>query len=67
MEQKKKFVLEFDEPPAFVYVAESPDKEQLYVNGNILKGWTSLELKTNMEDMPEYTIKGFVIKEYTFK
>ena len=62
MEVKKKFILEFDEPPAFIYVSEEPRKEHIYLNGNKVKGWTSLEVNTNMEEVPVYKIEGYTIK-----
>ena len=62
MDPKEKFVLEFDEIPAFIYVAESPKVEHIYIKGNELKGWTSLELETNVEEVPNYKIEGFTIK-----
>lgn len=61
-EVKKKFVLEFDEPPAFVYVAERHNKESIYLNGEELKeAWESLELKTSVEEIPHWKIGGFAI------
>jgi hypothetical protein len=55
---KKKFVLEFDEAPAFVYVCHELGKvqEEIYLDGEKFKRWRSLELKTNMDDAPSYTI-----------
>ena len=62
MEEKKKFILEFDEPPAFVYVCEEPRKEHVYMNGNKIHAWTSLELNTNIEEVPTYKIEGYPLK-----
>lgn len=62
MEQKKKFVLEFDEEPTFVYVAESPGNEHVYINGQKQVGWTSLKINTNMEELPTYVMKGYAVK-----
>lgn len=62
MEPKQKFVLEFDEPPAFIYVAESVSQEHVWINGNLQKGWTSLKLSTDMGDLANYEIKGVPIK-----
>lgn len=62
MEPKQKFVLEFDEAPAFIYVAESPGEEHIWISGNKAKGWTSLKLTTDVEEVPTYVLKGFTIK-----
>lgn len=67
MEPKNKFVIEFDKPPAFIYVAEGVDNEHVYIEGNKIKGWKSLELKTDMENLPEYKLMAHPVKEIEFK
>lgn len=63
MENNKKFILEFDEPPAFIYVAENVDNEAVYIDGNRILGWTGLELKTKVDELPGYKLDVIPVKE----
>jgi hypothetical protein len=54
---KKKFVLEFDEEPTFLYVSQGGGKrEKIYLHGQKVNNWRSLKLTTDMENPVEYDI-----------
>jgi hypothetical protein len=53
---KKKFVLEFEEEPTFLYVSHGGRNEKIYLHGEQVRNWTALKLETDMESIVNYDI-----------
>ncbi|MGX5574111.1 hypothetical protein ACWKTS_22530 [Bacillus toyonensis] len=62
-ESKKKFNLEFDEPPALVFVAHDTQPcGEVYINGEKIHGVTEINIKASTEEFTNYTMSGFTVK-----
>ncbi|MEC5422118.1 hypothetical protein QGM71_01250 [Virgibacillus sp. C22-A2] len=53
---KKKFILEFDEEPSFLYVSHGHNKEKVFLHGKEVEHWTGLEMRTSVDDFMTYDI-----------
>ncbi|KAA1803574.1 hypothetical protein FXB61_005688 [Bacillus cereus] len=60
---EKKFALEFDEPPALIFVARD-DKPcgEVFINGEEIHGITEINIKASTEEFTNYTMSGFTVK-----
>lgn len=64
MDIKKKFVLEFDEPPAFIFVSKDGVREEaVYQNGKKVKFWTGLDLHSEYGEPTTYEIEYITVKD----
>jgi hypothetical protein len=58
MGMKKKFILEFDEVPAFVFVSHNGStQEQIYKHGEEVKEWKALTVRSRLEDITTHEIE----------
>jgi hypothetical protein len=61
---KKKFVLEFDEAPAFVFVSEDgQNKEKIYKNGEEVEHWRSLKVFSDLDEFTTHEIDYVTVKK----
>ncbi|MCP8970560.1 hypothetical protein [Ectobacillus ponti] len=61
---KRRFILEFDEPPAFLFVSgggHSGD-ETIYIQGQKVQHWTDLQLNAGVDDVTTYKIGYIAVK-----
>lgn len=62
-ESKKKFTLEFDEPPALIFVARDHQPcGEVFINGEKMHGITEINIKASTEEFTNYTMSGFAVK-----
>ena len=59
---KKKFILEFDEPPALVFVSHDSTREEVYMNGNRVSNWTAIKIDSALDKYTEYDVSLVSIK-----
>lgn len=57
-----KFVLEFDEPPALVFVSHDSRNEEVYMNGQRIRDWTALKIDSAIDKYTEYDLSLVSIK-----
>ncbi|MBO1583160.1 hypothetical protein J4P91_27035 [Bacillus sp. XF8] len=61
-EPKKKFVLEFDEPPALVFVSHDSKNEEVYMHGKRIRDWTAIKIDSAIDKFTEYDLSMVSIK-----
>lgn len=61
-----KFILELDESPQFLYIANQR-AEKIFIDGNEIKNWTSLKLNSSMDDITTHEIKFATVYPDTSK
>ncbi|MGN4599641.1 hypothetical protein ACTFRN_26690 [Bacillus cereus group sp. MYBK245-2] len=55
-ESKKKYVLEFDEPPALIFVSHDSRREEVYMHGERVKDWTAIKIDSAIDKITEYDL-----------
>ena len=62
---KKKFVLEFDEEPALVFVSREGKgyTDELYINGELAQGVRDLQINSEVEGATEYEANYYVFQQ----
>ncbi|HDR7526741.1 MULTISPECIES: hypothetical protein [unclassified Bacillus cereus group] len=61
-ESKKKFILEFDEPPALVFVSHDGNNDVLYINGERVQNWTAVKIDSAIDKYTEYDLSLLALK-----
>ncbi len=61
-EPKEKFMLEYDEPPALVFVSHDSRNEEVYMHGRRIRDWTSLKIDSAIDKITEYDLGLISIK-----
>ncbi|EEM68493.1 MULTISPECIES: hypothetical protein [Bacillus cereus group] len=61
-ESKKKFILEFDEPPALVFVSRDGNNDVLYINGERVQNWTAVKIDSAIDKYTEYDLSLLALK-----
>ncbi|PFS53463.1 hypothetical protein COK41_28760 [Bacillus cereus] len=61
-ESKKKFVLEFDEPPALVFVSHDGNNDVLYINGKGVQNWTAVKIDSAIDKYTEFDLSLLALK-----
>jgi hypothetical protein len=61
---KKKFILEFDEAPAFVFVSENgQNNEKIYKNGEEVEHWQALRVNSELNEFTTHEIDYVTVKK----
>lgn len=64
MSLKKKFVLEFDEAPALIFVShDGVYDEEIYKNGEKVRHWTGATIYSSLNDVTKHEITYLTAKE----
>ncbi|MES5849404.1 MAG: hypothetical protein NRZ52_30400 (plasmid) [Bacillus paranthracis] len=59
---EKKFALEFDEPPALVFISHDGKKDDLYINGKGVQNWTAVKIDSAIDKYTEYDLSLLALK-----
>lgn len=60
---KKKFVLEFDEAPALLFISHAGGKqEELYIHGEKLRAWRGVTIKSSLNELTSYELDSYITK-----
>ncbi|WP_346817188.1 hypothetical protein [Bacillus paramobilis] len=61
-ESEKKFILEFDEPPALVFVSHDGNNDVLYINGKGVQNWTAVKIDSAIDKYTEFDLSLLALK-----
>ncbi|MDR4942916.1 hypothetical protein RGU39_20330 [Bacillus wiedmannii] len=61
-EPKKKFVLEFDEPPALVFISHDGNDDEIYENGKGVHNWTAVKIDSAIDKYTEFDLSLLALK-----